>query len=79
MKKSREKTVVPKKKRGRPFTGADNRDPVTAIRLSVRFRAMVDEWAAQQPDRPSRSEAIRRLAELGLAAPAPRKRAKGTT
>jgi hypothetical protein len=30
------------------------------------LRATVDKWAAQQPDEPSRSEAIRRLVELGL-------------
>jgi hypothetical protein len=31
----------------------------------------VDGWAAKQPDQPSRSEAIRRLAELGLKQPSP--------
>jgi hypothetical protein len=64
------KMVVPKKKRGRPFTGVDNRDPVTAIRLSPEFRRRVDEWAARQEDEPLRSEAIRRLVEKGLAAEA---------
>jgi hypothetical protein len=29
---------------------------------------MVDTWAAQQDDIPSRSEAIRRLVEIGLKA-----------
>jgi hypothetical protein len=57
--------VVPKKGRGRPATG---RDPVTAIRLSRELRATVDKWAAKQDDTPSRSEAIRRLVELGLKA-----------
>jgi hypothetical protein len=56
--------VVPKKRRGRPATG---RDPVTAIRLSPEFRAAIDAWAARQEDKPSRSEAIRRLAERQLA------------
>src|SRR5712671_94796 len=65
--RSTEKTVVPKKKRGRPFTGVDNRDPVTAIRLSPEFRARIDAWAARQDDKPERSEAIRRLVERGLA------------
>jgi hypothetical protein len=62
MRKSR--TVLPKpNKGGRPATG---RDPVTAIRLSEDFRAAVDKWAAKQEDTPPRSEAIRRLVELGL-------------
>jgi Arc/MetJ-type ribon-helix-helix transcriptional regulator len=52
-----------KKKRGRPATG---RDPVTAIRLSTGMRKQVDAWAAGQTDKPSRSEAIRRLVGLGL-------------
>jgi hypothetical protein len=57
------KKVIPKK-RGRPATG---NDPVRAMRLSDEFIATVDGWAAQQNDAPSRSEAIRRLVELGLA------------
>ena len=57
--------VVPKKGRGRPATG---RDPVTAIRLSKEMRAAVDTWATKQDDAPTRSEAIRRLVELGLKA-----------
>lgn len=55
--------VVPKKRRGRPATG---KDPVTAIRLSPEIRQAVDAWATKQKDAPSRSEAIRRLVELGL-------------
>lgn len=55
--------VLPKRKGGRPATG---RDPVTAIRLSQEFREAVDKWAAKQDDAPARSEAIRRLVELGL-------------
>jgi hypothetical protein len=39
---------------------------VTAIRLSEEFRTAVDKWAAKQDDMPGRSEAIRRLVELGL-------------
>ena len=61
---SKSRTVLPKpNKGGRPATG---RDPVTAIRLSEEFRAAVDKWAAKQDDKPPRSEAIRRLVELGL-------------
>jgi hypothetical protein len=60
---ARSNQVGPKKTRGRPATG---RDPVTAIRLSAELRATVDKWAAKQDDEPGRSEAIRRLVELGL-------------
>ena len=56
------KNVV-RKSRGRPATG---QDPVTAIRLSKELRETVDKWAAKQDDEPGRSEAIRRLVELGL-------------
>jgi hypothetical protein len=58
------KNVV-RKRAGRPATG---QDPVTAIRLSEELRATVDKWAAKQDDTPGRSEAIRRLVELGLKA-----------
>jgi hypothetical protein len=61
---------VVRKKRGRPATG---QDPVSAIRLSPEFRKKIDAWAANQDDKPPRSEAIRRLVELGLAAGAKRK------
>src|SRR3954451_15738918 len=53
-----------KKKRGRPATG---RDPVTAIRLPEDLRVRDEAWAAKLGDTPSRSEAIRRLIEIGLA------------
>jgi hypothetical protein len=56
--------AVARKKRGRPATG---QDPVTAIRLSSKLREDVNAWAARQLDKPGRSEAIRRLVELGLA------------
>jgi hypothetical protein len=59
---SSKKNVV-RKRAGRPATG---QDPVTAIRLSQEMRATVDKWAARQDDSPGRSEAIRRLVELGL-------------
>ena len=60
--KPSKKNVV-RKRPGRPATG---QDPVTAIRLSEDLRAAVDGWAEQQGDAPSRSEAIRRLVEIGL-------------
>jgi hypothetical protein len=56
------KRVIPKK-RGRPATG---NAPVRAFRMSDEFMASVDAWSADQEDRPSRAEAIRRLVELGL-------------
>jgi hypothetical protein len=62
--KASKKNVV-RKRPGRPATG---QDPVTAIRLSKEMRAAVDAWAAAQDDEPGRSEAIRRLVELGLKA-----------
>jgi hypothetical protein len=62
--KSSKKNVV-RKRPGRPATG---QDPVTAIRLSKELRETVDAWAAEQDDEPGRSEAIRRLVEIGLKA-----------
>jgi hypothetical protein len=57
--------VTPKKRgRGRPPTGG--RDPARTIRLSDEFIATIDTWGAQQDDTPNRSEAIRRLVEIGL-------------
>ncbi|WP_244514035.1 ribbon-helix-helix domain-containing protein [Methylobacterium sp. UNC378MF] len=56
---------VTPKKRGRPATG---KDPATSIRLSPELRAEIDAWCEQQPDRPKRSEAIRRLVEEALKA-----------
>jgi Arc/MetJ-type ribon-helix-helix transcriptional regulator len=56
--------VLSKKKRGRPPTG---RDPATTIRLAADLRAAIDAWSLKLDDRPSRSEAIRRLIEFGLA------------
>jgi hypothetical protein len=40
--------------------------PVSAVRLPPEISAGVDIWAAKQDDKPGRSEAIRRLVELGL-------------
>jgi hypothetical protein len=57
--------VILKKKPGRPATG---NDPVRAIRLSDEFLARVVTWARKQNDQPGRSEAIRRLVEIGLKA-----------
>jgi len=62
------RAIPKKKKRGRPATG---RDPVTAIRLPEDLRVRVEAWAIKLSDTPSRSEAIRRLVEMGLASARP--------
>jgi hypothetical protein len=41
-------------------------DRILQMRVSDDFIEVVEKWAARQPDRPSRSEAIRRLVEIGL-------------
>jgi hypothetical protein len=61
----KESIHVIRKKRGRPPTG---QDPVLAVRLPPAMRLDIENWAKQQKDRPSRSEAIRRLIEFALAA-----------
>jgi hypothetical protein len=63
--------VIPKKKMGRPATG---RDPIRTFRLSDEKVAEIDAWAARQPDKPSRSKALRRLIDLGMKVPTARKR-----
>ena len=70
---------VNKKSRGRPKKKGGV-DPVTAVRLPKALSDAVDSWAANQDDEPVRSEAIRRLVELGLSvktksAPSERQRA----
>jgi hypothetical protein len=65
VKRSSEK-VLPKKP-GRPATG---RDPVLTIRLPLALRSKIESWGKQQSDKPTRSEAIRRLIEFALAAKA---------
>ena len=56
---------VNKKSRGRPKKKGGVY-PVTAVRLPPAIGAEVDKWAGLQVDAPTRSEAIRRLVELGL-------------
>jgi metal-responsive CopG/Arc/MetJ family transcriptional regulator len=41
------------------------KDPVRSVRLSDSFVSKLDAWASQQDDKPGRSEAIRRLVEIG--------------
>jgi hypothetical protein len=55
---------VLQKKRGRPATGIE---PMRNFRAPDALIASVDNWIAEQADKPSRSEAIRRLIEAGLA------------
>ncbi|KAA2236967.1 ribbon-helix-helix protein, CopG family [Salinarimonas soli] len=55
---------VEPKKRGRPPTGG--RDPLVGFRAPPEMLATLDAWREAQPDRPSRSEAIRRLVERAL-------------
>jgi hypothetical protein len=57
---------VNKKSRGRPKK-VGGVYPVTAVRLPPNLSEAVDIWAGKQDDKPGRSEAIRRLVEMGLA------------
>jgi Arc/MetJ-type ribon-helix-helix transcriptional regulator len=54
--------VTPKKSRGRPATG---KDPHVTARMPASLIEQVEAWAAANET--GRSEAIRRLVELGLA------------
>ena len=50
-------------------------DKVFQMRTTEAFLRRIDNWRRQQPELPSRAEAIRRLIEAGLraaAAPAPK-------
>jgi hypothetical protein len=38
------------------------------LRASAELRRSIEDWAAKQDDHPGRSEAIRRLVEIGLKA-----------
>lgn len=42
-------------------------DKLLQMRVSEDFLRLVDDWRRQQPDIPSRSEAIRRLVEIAIA------------
>jgi hypothetical protein len=61
---AKESIAVTPKKRGRPATG---QDPVLTVRLPPNTRLAIENWARQQRDKPSRSEAIRRLIDIALA------------
>src|SRR5580765_5603223 len=58
----KKKNVEPKKRRpGRPATG---RDPIYALRAPPELMRRVDKLAEADPDKPNRSEMLRRLIEL---------------
>jgi hypothetical protein len=58
--------VTEKRGRGRPKTGIG---PNIGLRLYPDMEAAIAAWIKRQPDpKPSRSEAIRRLIEKGMAA-----------
>lgn len=65
------KSVLVKPKRGRPATG---KNPFVGIRLPPELIDEIEKWSARH-DAASRSEAIRRLVELGLAVRTPAKQA----
>jgi hypothetical protein len=54
------------RKRGRP-PGRRYGETIP-VRLSPALKDKVEAWTEKQPDAPSRSEALRRLVELALAA-----------
>lgn len=62
---SRANVSVSKKKIGRPKTGVGT---LIGMRWHAPVLAAIEEWRRDQPDLPSRSEAIRRLVEIGLRA-----------
>lgn len=57
---------VTPKKRGRPPSGG--RNPIVPTRFPQEQIAAIDAWATKAGDGVTRSEAIRRLVELGLKA-----------
>jgi hypothetical protein len=44
----------------------DPKETTIQMRVSAAYLKSVDEWRRQQPDLPSRSEAIRRLTAIAL-------------
>ena len=58
--------MVPPKKRGRGRPPSGGRDPNLPVRVPKEMVAAIEDWAAENET--TRSEAIRRLIELGLKA-----------
>jgi hypothetical protein len=65
VKRSTKKII--RKKRRRPATRDDR---LMSLRMPKELTAAVEGWAVRQTDKPARSEAFRRLVELGIAASA---------
>jgi hypothetical protein len=64
----RQEIGLPKKRgRGRPPGRTVGR--AIAVRLPTDVEARLDAWVLAQPDKPSLSEAIRRLVEAGVKPP----------
>jgi hypothetical protein len=61
------KSITVKPKRGRPPSGG--RDPFVGIRLPVSLLDQIAAWS-EQHEASTRSDAIRRLVEIGLEAKA---------
>jgi hypothetical protein len=59
-------TVLAKKRRGPPATGKGTQ---VVVRMQPVPLKRLDDWRAAQEDRPTRAEALRRLAEQALARP----------
>lgn len=57
------KTVLAKKRRGPPATGKGTQ---IVVRMQPVPLAALDDWVAEQTDKPTRAEAIRRLVAIGL-------------
>ena len=53
------------KRRGRPAIG---QDPVLSVRIHCSYVEAIDEWRVADPDKPSRSEALRIMIAMGLVA-----------
>jgi hypothetical protein len=75
--KNMRKAISAKQKsRGRPATG---QTPMMGFRADPLIRAEIVRWAENQPNKPTLSEAIRRLVELGLTVGAKQKQTSAAT
>jgi hypothetical protein len=52
---------------------ADPKPLLIQVRVSLKYLAALDAWRVKQPDKPSRSEAIRRLTAMAMASKIKRK------
>lgn len=57
--KAKPPTIPRKNRKSRAETGIE-------LRASTELRTLIESWAAKRADKPSLSEAVRRLAERGL-------------